>query len=56
MQLQVEKQGAGYPILCLHGHPGSGRCMNVFTEHLSQRFTTIAPDLRGYGDSRTATA
>lgn len=28
--------------------------MSVFTNHLSQRFRTIAPDLRGYGDSRTS--
>ena len=28
--------------------------MSVFTEHLSQRFRTIAPDLRGYGNSRTS--
>ena len=27
--------------------------MSVFTQHLSQRFQTIAPDLRGYGNSRT---
>lgn len=27
--------------------------MSVFTDHLSQRFRTIAPDLRGYGQSRT---
>jgi proline iminopeptidase len=27
--------------------------MSVFTRHLSQRFQTIAPDLRGYGKSRT---
>lgn len=26
--------------------------MSVFTDHLSQRFCTIAPDLRGYGNSR----
>lgn len=26
--------------------------MSVFTDHLSQRFQTIAPDLRGYGNSR----
>ena len=26
--------------------------MNVFTEHLSQQFLTLAPDLRGYGGSR----
>jgi proline iminopeptidase len=27
--------------------------MSVFTKHLSQRFQTLAPDLRGYGNSRT---
>ncbi len=46
-------QGQGFPILCLHGHPGSGDSLSVFTQHLSQRFLTIAPDLRGYGRSRT---
>lgn len=50
--LQVLVAGEGYPILCLHGHPGSARSMSVFTQHLSQRFRTIAPDLRGYGASR----
>jgi len=55
MQLNVEILGQGYPLLCLHGHPGSGRCMSVFTEQLSQRFTTIAPDLRGYGQSPAKT-
>ncbi|WP_390904402.1 alpha/beta fold hydrolase [Thermocoleostomius sinensis] len=53
VQLAFETKGTGYPIVCLHGHPGSGRCMSVFTNHLSQRFQTIAPDLRGYGQSRT---
>ena len=52
MQLQVEVKGEGYPILCLHGHPGNGRCMDVFTHALAQKFMTIAPDLRGYGRSR----
>jgi len=52
-QLSVDIQGQGFPILCLHGHPGSGRSLSVFTQHLSQRFHTIAPDLRGYGNSRT---
>ena len=51
--LFVEVQGAGLPVLCLHGHPGSGRSMRVFTRHLSRRFQTIAPDLRGYGRSRS---
>jgi len=53
MQLQVEVQGEGYPVLCLHGHPGNGRSMAVFTQMLSPRFRTIAPDLRGYGQSQT---
>ncbi|TAG91491.1 MAG: alpha/beta hydrolase [Oscillatoriales cyanobacterium] len=53
-KLSVSIKGTGFPILCLHGHPGSGDCMSVFTEHLSQRFQTISPDLRGYGKSRTS--
>lgn len=50
--LNTEIQGSGYPILCLHGHPGTGKSMSVFTQHLSKRFMTLAPDLRGYGSSR----
>lgn len=51
--LYADIQGQGPPLLCLHGHPGSARCMGVFTEPLSRSFRTIAPDLRGYGRSRT---
>ncbi len=47
-------QGEGFPILCLHGHPGSGEAMDVFTAPLAVDFKTYAPDLRGYGRSRTA--
>ncbi len=53
-RLNVLVQGQGFPILCLHGHPGSGRSMSVFTQHLSTRFQTIAPDLRGYGNSQVS--
>ena len=52
MDLATEYYGQGQPILCLHGHPGTGQCMSVFTEHLSPYFQMIAPDLRGYGRSR----
>ncbi len=52
IQLHTQIKGTGYPILCLHGHPGSGQCMDVFTQSLSNRFQTIAPDLRGYGNSQ----
>lgn len=50
-ELNTYIQGQGFPILCLHGHPGSGSSMSVFTVPLSQRFRAIAPDLRGYGKS-----
>jgi pimeloyl-ACP methyl ester carboxylesterase len=59
MQLHTQIQGQGFPILCLHGHPGSGTAMSVFTTPLSAanaqpaQFKTYAPDLRGYGRSRT---
>lgn len=50
--LHVEYRGQGFPILCLHGHPGSGQAMAVFTEALAPHYRTLAPDLRGYGRSR----
>ena len=51
MSLNVDIKGQGFPILCLHGHPGSSQTMSVFTNHLQQKYQTIAPDLRGYGNS-----
>ncbi len=59
--LYTEEQGEGFPMLCLHGHPGSARSMGVFATQFSdfqagrgdQRFRVIAPDLRGYGKSQT---
>jgi pimeloyl-ACP methyl ester carboxylesterase len=50
--LHVLDQGSGYPVLCLHGHPGAGSSFSVFTNHLAPRFRTLAPDLRGYGKSQ----
>ncbi|MGH8001663.1 MAG: alpha/beta fold hydrolase [Brasilonema sp.] len=52
VHLNVYVQGEGFPIRCLHGHPGSGSSLSVFTNHLSKRFQTVAPDLRGYGKSQ----
>ncbi|MEB3278729.1 MAG: alpha/beta hydrolase [Lyngbya sp.] len=54
LPLNTQIKGEGFPILCLHGHPGSSQCMSVFTDFLSLRFQTVAPDLRGYGQSRTS--
>lgn len=52
-QLSAKVKGKGFPILCLHGHPGSGQCMSVFSDRLESQFQIIAPDLRGYGKSRS---
>ncbi|MBE9208933.1 alpha/beta hydrolase [Nostoc sp. LEGE 06077] len=52
LSLNTYVQGQGFPILAIHGHPGSGRSLSVFTNHLSNRCQTFAPDLRGYGKSR----
>ena len=52
MELNTEIKGQGYPILCLHGHPGCIASMSVFTNYLSRQYQTITPDLRGYGKSR----
>jgi len=45
---------AGIPILGLHGHPGQGKCLQVFADSLvgTGGFYLVAPDLRGYGRSQ----
>ena len=51
--LYTEDSGSGFPLLCLHGHPGSARSMSIFATRLNSRFRVISPDLRGYGKSQT---
>lgn len=51
-ELFVESKGEGFPVLCLHGHPGTSGCLSVLTDRLCQRFWTLTPDLRGYGRSQ----
>jgi pimeloyl-ACP methyl ester carboxylesterase len=53
VNLHLQTQGKGFPILCLHGHPGNSQAMAVFTNHLSQHYQTLTPDLRGYGKTKT---
>ncbi|MGD1903473.1 MAG: alpha/beta fold hydrolase [Geitlerinemataceae cyanobacterium] len=45
--------GTGAPLLCLHGHPGTGACFDPVMEPLRDRYRIVAPDLRGYGQSPT---
>jgi haloacetate dehalogenase len=44
--------GAGPPLLLLHGYPQTHLCWHRVAPRLSQCFTVVCPDLRGYGDSR----
>jgi haloacetate dehalogenase len=47
----VESQGAGPPVLLLHGFPETHLCWRRVAPLLAQRHTVVTPDLRGYGAS-----
>ncbi|MGZ3238108.1 MAG: alpha/beta fold hydrolase, partial [Burkholderiaceae bacterium] len=43
--------GNGPPLLLLHGHPQTHVIWHKVADQLAERFTVVAADLRGYGDS-----
>jgi len=43
--------GQGAPLLLLHGHPQTHAIWHRVAPALAERFTVVAIDLRGYGDS-----
>ena len=43
--------GAGPPLLLLHGYPQNHVMWHKAAPALAARYTVVAPDLRGYGDS-----
>jgi haloacetate dehalogenase len=43
--------GRGFPLLLLHGYPQNYLMWHKIAPRLAESFTTIAVDLRGYGDS-----
>ncbi|MEO0382534.1 MAG: alpha/beta hydrolase [Pseudomonadota bacterium] len=47
----VRVAGVGLPLLLLHGWPQSGLMWRKIATELSQQFTVIIPDLKGYGCS-----
>jgi haloacetate dehalogenase len=49
--LRVRHGGSGPPLLLLHGHPQTHAMWHAVGPRLAQRFTVVAPDLRGYGES-----
>jgi haloacetate dehalogenase len=49
--IRAAVSGDGPPLLLLHGHPQTHITWRKIAPALSQHFTVIAADLRGYGDS-----
>ncbi len=50
--IYYEIEGAGPPLLLLHGFMGTGASeFPALRAHLARRYRVIAPDLRGYGAS-----
>lgn len=43
--------GEGPPLVLLHGHPQTHITWRKIAPQLSERFSVVCPDLRGYGDS-----
>src|SRR5258708_24516934 len=43
--------GHGPPLLLLHGIPETHLMWHRVAPHLAERYTVVATDLRGYGDS-----
>ena len=49
--IAYSRAGSGPPVLLLHGFPQTRAMWHGIAPHLVDRFTVIAADLRGYGDS-----
>ena len=49
--LRLRTGGSGPPLLLLHGNPQTHAMWHAVAPALAERFTIVAPDLRGYGGS-----
>lgn len=49
--IALELGGDGPPLALLHGYPQTHVAWHEVAPALAERFTVVAPDLRGYGDS-----
>ena len=54
VRIAYERSGDGPPLLLLHGWPQTRRMWRHVVPALARRFTVVAADLRGYGDSEPA--
>jgi haloacetate dehalogenase len=50
-EINVVHAGSGPPVLLLHGAPQTCAMWHAVAPRLAERYTVVAPDLRGYGDS-----
>ncbi|MDH3917647.1 MAG: alpha/beta hydrolase, partial [Rhodospirillales bacterium] len=50
-EIHLSLGGSGPPLLLLHGYPQSHVMWHKVAPALAERFTVVAADLRGYGDS-----
>jgi haloacetate dehalogenase len=50
-EINFRRGGDGPPLLLLHGYPQTHVMWHQVAPLLSDRFTVVCPDLRGYGDS-----
>ena len=55
IRIAYERTGDGYPLMLLHGFPRTRRLWSRVTPALASRFTVVAMDRRGYGDSERPT-
>ena len=51
VRIAYRKGGSGPPLLLLHGYPQTHFMWHQVADQLAERFTVVAADLRGYGDS-----
>lgn len=51
VRIRAAVGGSGPPLLLLHGHPQTHLTWHKVAPALAERFTVVATDMRGYGDS-----